>query len=117
MDLLLSLLVGVAFGIVCGMIYVVYLGYKIKQETEAAEEHIRTFAQNVIEKLIFLKIEEVPEGVFAYDAVSGDFVCQGKDIEELNVNFGKRYPNKKGVMVKPDEGEARDLHSVQSSKQ
>lgn len=109
MDLLLSLLAGVGFGIVCGMVYVVYLGYKIKQESETAEGQIREMATAIVEKLIFLKIEEAPEGMFAYDAVTGDFVCQGKNMDELNVNFGKRYPTKKGVMVKPDEGEAREL--------
>jgi hypothetical protein len=116
MDFLLSLLVGISLGIAVGTIYIGYLGYKIKQETQVVEEQIGELASAIVEKLIFLKIEELPEGMFAYDAVTGDFVCQGKDFDELNANFGKRYPNKKGVMVKPEEGVAHDLHSIQSIK-
>ncbi len=116
MDLLLSLLFGVAIGVAVGALYLVYLGYKLKHQAEEAEDQLREFATTIIDKLVFLRVEELHEGMFAYDAVTGDFVCQGKDFDELNLNFGKRYPNKKGVMVKPDEGEAHDLHSVQSAK-
>jgi uncharacterized protein YneF (UPF0154 family) len=116
MEFVISLLVGMAIGFLAFGIYVVYLTTKIKKEAAIAEEQIREYASSIIERLIFLKIEELPEGMFAYDAVTGDYVCQGKDFDELNLNFGKRYPNKKGVMVKPEEGEAHDLHSIQSSK-
>lgn len=90
---------------------------KIQREGAQAADQIRDFANEVISKLVFLKIEEHPEGLFAYDAVSGDYVCQGKDMDALNEAFGKRFPHKKGVLVKPEEGEAHDLHSVQNTKQ
>ena len=40
--------------------------------------------------------------IFAYNAITNDFVCQGKDMDELNKNFGLRFPESKGVIVKPD---------------
>lgn len=117
MEFLFAIIFGFFLAMAVLGIWLVVVLSKIQREGTQAAEQIRDFANEVISKLIFLKIEEHPEGLFAYDAVSGDYVCQGKDMDALNKAFGERYPNKKGVLVKPEEGEAHDLHSVQDTKQ
>jgi hypothetical protein len=108
-EFLFAVVVGFVLSLVIGSIWLAYMVNKIQRDNEQTTEQLREVAHSLIEKLIFIRVEEHPEGLFAYDAVSGDYVCQGKDMEDLSTNFGKRYPNKKGVMVKPDEGEASEL--------
>lgn len=76
-----------------------------KQDADA----IQQLAERLTNQLIFLRVEQDANMFFAYDAVSGDFVCQGTTMEDLNVNFGIRYPTKKGILVEPEKGEASEL--------
>lgn len=117
MEYLVAMFFGFVIAVAIAVVWLAYLVKKIQSETAVDVEKVQEFAEALVNKLIFLKVEEYPEGLFAYDAVTGDYVCKGKDMEELNKTFGERYPNKKGIMVKPDEGEAHDLHSIQSTKQ
>jgi hypothetical protein len=57
----------------------------------------------LLSTVIFMRLEVVGDTTFAYNAVTGDFVCQGTDLTELNVNFGARFPTSKGVIVAPEE--------------
>ena len=56
----------------------------------------------ILSKVLFMKTETHDNMIFAYDAMSGDFVCQGATMEELNANFGKRYPDRRGVLIEPE---------------
>lgn len=52
-------------------------------------------------KIVFMKIENHNDIIFAYNAHNNEFVCQGKDMEDLNQRFTLRYPTCKGVIVDP----------------
>lgn len=107
LDLLLIAVVVFVFGLLIGVLLLARGVQKAinKQETET----IQMLAERIANQLVFLRVEESPNLFLAYDAVSGDFVCQGTTLEDLNVNFGKRYPTKKGILVEPDKGEAHEL--------
>jgi hypothetical protein len=106
-DTIIIAVVAFVFGIIIAGLLIV--NAVVNSIRKGAQDQMQEIAQEVVSNFIFLRIEEHPEGVFAYDAMAGDFVCQGKDMEDLNVNFGKRYPNKKGVLVEPDKGETHEL--------
>ena len=94
-------------GIAVGMLLL------IRHANRAVDTHtadtIQVLTHHIATQLIFLRVEKNVDSLFAYDAVSGDFVCQGSTIEDLKVNFGLRYPSKKGIIVEPDEGNAHEL--------
>ena len=107
LEALFIVLLGIGIGFVIGMLL---LARAIKKTLDKEQtESIQELADRITKQLVFLRVEETPNLFLAYDAVSGDFICQGKDMTELNVNFGLRYPTKKGILVEPEKGEAREL--------
>lgn len=107
LEALFIVLLGVGIGFVIGMLLLVRAIKKTLDKEQA--ESIQELADRITNQLVFLRVEQDANLFFAYDAVSGDFVCQGISMEDLNVNFGKRYPTKKGILVEPDKGEAHEL--------
>lgn len=101
------LIVGILLGFAGGM-FILARAVKNTLDTEQTEL-IQSMAAELAGKLIFLRVEQESDLFFAYDALSGDFVCQGISMEDLNVNFGLRYPTKKGILVEPETGEAHEL--------
>ena len=43
--------------------------------------------------IIMLKVDLVDKMYYCYNNETGDFVCQGKSIEEITTAFKARYPN------------------------
>ena len=72
---------------------------KIEREVKAMEKDIKL----ALDKILFMRIEEHDGRLFAYNAFNNEFVCQGANKEELNENFGKRYPERRGVIVEPEK--------------
>lgn len=66
-------------------------------------EAMRKDMQKVIDTILFMKIENHGETLYAYNALTGEFICQGKDLAELNQFFARRFPLSKGVIVEPIE--------------
>lgn len=90
-------------GIAVGMLLL------IRHANRTVDTRAADAIQFIATQLIFLRVETNADSLFAYDAVSGDFVCQGSTMEDLKVNFGLRYPSKKGILVEPEKGEASEL--------
>jgi len=61
----------------------------------------------LMQKIIFMRVETHADTVYAYNAMNHEFVCQGKDMDDLNVQFGLRYPGRRGVIVEPDKEEVK----------
>jgi hypothetical protein len=88
------LIVGVA------LLFVVWLwSRKVSKEINEVHKDV----QQLLSKVVFMKIETHSDKLFAYNAVNEEFICQGKDMDELNQQFGIRFPDCKGIIVKPDE--------------
>jgi hypothetical protein len=110
---MLELLVvaGIAFlvGIIVAGFVLARIAGKMLQTSIGTQEQVQELAIELLDKVIFLRIEQHLEVIYAYNAANDEFVCQGKNMDDLTVNFGLRYPNKKGIVVKPEEGEANEL--------
>jgi hypothetical protein len=77
-------------------------GWILSQRQSHAEfkEAIQDLEQ---ERLIALTIE-VDKGVyFCYNSITKEFVCQGRDIQEIVKNFALRYPDKQAAIFDGDE--------------
>jgi len=77
-------------------------GWMLSQRQSHAElkEAIQDLEQ---ERLIALTIE-VDKGVyFCYNSITKEFVCQGRDIQEIVKNFALRYPDKQAAIFDGDE--------------
>jgi len=72
---------------------------RIEREIKSVEKDV----QIILDKILFMRVEKHNDLMFAYDASSGDFVCQGNSMEELNTNFGIRYPDRRGIIVEAEE--------------
>lgn len=55
------------------------------------------------ERLIALTIEVDQDTYFCYNSITKDFVCQGRDIQEIVKNFALRYPDKQAAIFDGDE--------------
>ncbi|CAB4241705.1 hypothetical protein UFOVP71_243 [uncultured Caudovirales phage] len=72
---------------------------RIRKDISVMENHIH----EIMSTVIFMRTETHNDVIYAYNAMNDEFVCQGTSMEELNNRFGIRYPNCKGIIVKPDE--------------
>ena len=72
---------------------------KIKKEVAEIESHIRT----ELSKIVFMHVEHHDNSVLAYNAFNEEFICQGSDLEDLNIQLVKRFPNRRGIIVEPEE--------------
>ena len=107
MELLFGAVVVFVIGLLAGVVLLTRAVQKTVSKQEA--EAIADLAERITTQLVFLRVEQDTNLFLAYDAVSGDFVCQGTTMEDLSANFGLRYPAKKGILVEPDKGEAHEL--------
>jgi 3'-phosphoadenosine 5'-phosphosulfate sulfotransferase len=55
------------------------------------------------ERLIALTIEVDQDTYFCYNSITKEFVCQGRDIQEIVKNFALRYPGKQAAIFDGDE--------------
>lgn len=77
------------------MILMWAVGQRLKKHIAEVEAQMVTEVKELFDKIIFMRTETHDNMIFAYNAVTNDFVCQGKDMEELNKNFGLRFPDRR----------------------
>ena len=63
------------------------------------------------ERLIALTVEQQHDQYFCYNSVTNDFVCQGRDLEEIRERFRERYPNKDAAIYDGDRTAVATLKS------
>ena len=71
-----------------------------RQSSVELKEAIQDLEQ---EKLIALTIEVDHDTYFCYNSITKEFVCQGRDIQEIVKNFALRYPDKQAAIFDGDE--------------
>jgi hypothetical protein len=98
MDFLDLLIIGIIV-LFAVMLWLRKIGRDLEKEIASITEEVK----EVMNKVLFMKVEQHDGKMFAYNALTNDFICQGKDMDELNVNFGLRYPGRKGVLVEPEK--------------
>lgn len=93
----------IEFILVVVLVFFVLIAWYIRLQANAME--YQALLEKMLNKFIFLRIEPHNGSQIAYNAVTEEFVCQGKDIKELNDNFGKRFPGSKGIIVESNSTE------------
>lgn len=71
-----------------------------RQDYAELRETIQELEQ---ERLIALTIEVDQDVYFCYNSITKEFVCQGRDIQEIVKNFALRYPDKQAAIFDGDE--------------
>jgi hypothetical protein len=71
-----------------------------RQSNAELKEAIQDLEQ---ERLIALTIEVDKDVYFCYNSITKEFVCQGRDIQEIVKNFALRYPDKQAAIFDGDE--------------
>jgi hypothetical protein len=49
--------------------------------------------------ILFLSAECLKNNIYLFDADTDNFICQGKDFDDLMQNFRINYPSKNGTIV------------------
>lgn len=87
--------VGILAGILISFIVIVLIAQalaraRIRYIEHKIDEGIKAFRERVIDS----RIELVNEQLFLYNNKTEEFLAQGKNLQELNDNAMKRYPDK-----------------------
>jgi hypothetical protein len=92
--------ISIFWWIAIGFFVVIWIWTRqIKREVKELEVQIK----EAMSKIVFMRTETHNNIIFAYNAFNDEFVCQGKDMDDLNAQFGKRYPDRRGIIVEPDK--------------
>lgn len=92
-DFWLGLVIGFVIALVLAYMITDYIGTRLlrrlKQEM-AAED-------SVLEEVV-VRVERVGDVIYCYDEAN-QFVCQGRDVKEIEQAFKDRYPNRYCVLI------------------
>lgn len=59
--------------------------------------------------VMLLNVEKIQDQYYCYDTTTGEFVCQGKSIPELDQQFHSRYPEMTALISSVDSDTVRSL--------
>ena len=94
------------FLLILGCVAIVYFLFNrwmasVKAKLEA--ELLHAAAVDTLRSIIFIRIEEHTDMKFAYNAMTSEFLVQGRNLDELTENFGKSFPKSRGVLIESEE--------------
>jgi hypothetical protein len=101
---MLDFLLPVGIGIVIGwvLVNIVHAIQAINQLSAMSPETQDTLVKLTNETLIILEVEPVNNQFLCYNYFTKEFVCAGRNIEEIRDRFAARYPNKDAAVAKGD---------------
>jgi hypothetical protein len=101
---MLDFLLPVGIGIVIGwvLVNIVHAIQAINQLSAMSPETQDTLVKLTNETLIILEVEPVNNQFLCYNYFTKEFVCAGRNIEEIRDRFKQRYPNKDAAVAKGD---------------
>ena len=101
---MLDFLLPVGIGIVIGwvLVNIVHAIQAINQLSAMSPETQETLVKLTNETLIILEVEPVNNQFLCYNYFTKEFVCAGRNIEEIRDRFKQRYPNKDAAVAKGD---------------
>ena len=105
--ILTAMFTGVGFGVIVFLLFVWILSRRIQIRFES---ELSTTMKNLAhERLIALTVEIDNNQYFCYNALTKDFVCQGRNLKEIVERFRLRYPDKSAAIYDGDETAVRTL--------
>ena len=104
-----AMFTGVGFGVIVFLLFVWIVSRRIRIQFES---ELSTTMKNLAqERLIALTVEVDQNQYFCYNAITKDFVCQGRNLKEIVERFKQRYPDKSAAIYDGDETAVRTLKS------
>ena len=104
-----AMFTGVGFGVIVFLLFVWIVSRRIRIQFES--ELTTTMKNLAHERLIALTVEIDNNQYFCYNALTKDFVCQGRNLKEIVERFRLRYPNKAAAIYDGDETAVQTLRS------
>jgi len=83
-----------------------YIVYRLAMQFQ----HLQS-AESETPEVVLLNIEKFQDQYYCYNTTTGEFVCQGKSIPELDQQFHSRYPGMKALISSADATAVRSLCS------
>ena len=100
LDFLPFFCIGIVIGWV--LVNIVHAIQAINQLSTMSPESQDTLVKLTNETLIILEVEPVNNQFLCYNYFTKEFVCAGRNIEEIRDRFKQRYPNKDAAVAKGD---------------
>ena len=85
--------------------YIVYRLTTQLHQLRSADPELESETPDVV----LLNIEKFQDQYYCYNTTTGEFVCQGKSIPELDEQFHSRYPGMKALISSADATAVRSL--------
>jgi hypothetical protein len=82
-----------------------YIMHRLMTQLRSADPESETSA------VMLLNVEKFQDQYYCYNTTSGEFVCQGSSIPELDQQFHSRYPRMKALISSADSTAVRSLCS------
>ena len=99
-DFIIPVFVGIVLGV---MILQVINIYQAWRELNGPDSEVEEFVDKMVkQKLIILDVEAVDEQFMCYNSLTKEFVCMGRNMEEVQERFRQRYPHKEAALIKED---------------
>ena len=83
----------VVLSLVVGFLYILRQANIRYHQHKEMEQTVDKALEMYKKMIIMLKVDVVDKMYYCYNNETGDFVCQGKSIEEITEAFNARYPN------------------------
>jgi len=100
LDFLLPFVMGIVIGWVIVSLFRAMQA--INQVLAMSPESQDTLVKVQNETLVILEVEPVDDQFLCYNYFTKEFVCAGRNIEEIRTRFAARYPNKDAAVAKGD---------------
>lgn len=75
-----------------------YYYFKMRKEIDKNIQH----AYEMLKTMTILRAEQVGDAFYVYNQVTNEFVCQGKNIDEIAKAFNERFPGQRAII---DQGQ------------
>jgi len=99
---MMEFIIGAVCGIFGFMLLMEWLASKHDKIQTSNREELQDIVGDVIrENTIMMKVEFIKERkiYFCYDSTTNDYVCQGRNLKEIQRAFNIRYPSKLGHIL------------------
>lgn len=85
--------------VLCAKIFMSqYRQYQMRKEITQNIQH----AYEMLKTMTILRAEQVGDAFYVYNQVTNEFVCQGKNIDEIAKAFNDRFPGQRAII---DQGQ------------
>ena len=99
-DFIIPVFVGIVLGVMILQVINIYQAWREFNETD---HEVEEFVDKMVkQKLIILDVEAVDKQFMCYNSLTKEFVCMGRNMEEVQERFRQRYPHKEAALIKED---------------